>query len=92
MGSGPTFRTKSMAEYTVNQIDKIVIGALRDCIYQHGPITHEWIASAAKRITTQLRGAIKNKQITEEDEILDLFDSVDGNGKETLQRFGEICR
>ena len=34
--------------FTMTQ--KIITGALRDCIRNHGPITKEWIGSAAKRI------------------------------------------
>ena len=36
---------------------KLIAGALRNCIHAHGPITENWIDSAAKRIEGQLAGA-----------------------------------
>lgn len=33
-----------------NMTVKIINGALKDCIRNHGPITKEWIGSASKRI------------------------------------------
>lgn len=32
-------------------LHRVVVGALKDTINMHGPITPEWIGSAAKRIT-----------------------------------------
>jgi hypothetical protein len=34
---------------------RVVIGALRSCIHDHGPITPEWIGSAAKRVVGNLK-------------------------------------
>ena len=35
---------------TEEQMHRIVVGALRSCVIEHGPITKGWIGSAAKRI------------------------------------------
>lgn len=39
----------------VERLRPAVEGALKDCIYQHGPIENRWISSAAKRITGNIR-------------------------------------
>lgn len=38
----------------------VVVGALKDAINAHGPITRENIGSAAKRIVSQVEGYYKN--------------------------------
>jgi hypothetical protein len=35
-------------------LERTILGALRDTINQHGPITEENVSSAAKRVLTQL--------------------------------------
>ncbi len=35
-------------------LNRIIAGQLRSCIYAHGPISNEFIGSAAKRISTAL--------------------------------------
>ena len=35
--------------------DKMIAGALRECITAHGDITKEWIGSAAKRVRQKIR-------------------------------------
>lgn len=39
---------------TNDQLLKIVSGALKCCINDHGPITKQWTGSAAKRVVNQL--------------------------------------
>jgi hypothetical protein len=39
------------------ELERAIVGALRDQIKAHGPITPEWIGSAAKRILGQLANA-----------------------------------
>jgi hypothetical protein len=39
------------------ELERAIVGALRDQIRAHGPITPEWIGSAAKRILGQLANA-----------------------------------
>ncbi len=41
-----------------SDLERIIAGALRAAIKDHGPITLEWIGSAAKRVAGQLRGAV----------------------------------
>jgi transcriptional regulator with XRE-family HTH domain len=41
----------------LESLERVVIGALRSAIHDHGPITPEWIGSAAKRILGQLVNA-----------------------------------
>jgi hypothetical protein len=36
-------------------LERTVAGALSETIWTHGPITHEWIGSAVKRVLGQLR-------------------------------------
>lgn len=36
------------------RLERIVVGCLRATILAHGPITEEWIGSAAKRVAAQL--------------------------------------
>lgn len=43
-----------------NMTLKIVSGALRECINQHGPITTEWIGSAAKRVYGNCQQAVED--------------------------------
>jgi len=38
-----------------------IVGALRDCINQHGPITKEDIGSAAKRIIGQIKSRFESE-------------------------------
>lgn len=40
-----------------DSLERAIIGALRAAIRDHGPITPEWIGSAAKRILGQLGNA-----------------------------------
>lgn len=37
-----------------SKVAKLVSGALRTTIHEHGPITPKWIGSAAKRVTREL--------------------------------------
>ncbi len=39
------------------ELERAIVGALRDQIRAHGPITAEWIGSAAKRVLGQLGNA-----------------------------------
>jgi hypothetical protein len=41
-----------------SNLERIVAGALRAAIHDHGPITADQIGSAAKRVVGQLRGAV----------------------------------
>lgn len=43
-------------------LQPVIVGALRDCIQAHGPITHRWLQSAAKRINTQIRSRLKSER------------------------------
>src|SRR5262249_61874865 len=36
-------------------LERAVAGALSEAIWTHGPITHEWIGSAVKRVLGQLK-------------------------------------
>jgi hypothetical protein len=36
---------------------RVIVGALRNTIHAHGPITEQWISSAAKRILSGLAAA-----------------------------------
>lgn len=38
-----------------DKVERMISGSLRSCIHSHGPITHEWIGSATKRIYSQLK-------------------------------------
>jgi hypothetical protein len=40
-------------------LERAVIGALRSAIHHHGPITMEWIGSAAKRVVGNLTNAAR---------------------------------
>lgn len=44
------------------RIERLVAGALRSCIEAHGPITPEWIGSAAKRVISQLKAEERRKR------------------------------
>jgi len=44
----------------VEALDKLIAGALRDCIKSHGDITPEFIGSATKRISSSISGALKS--------------------------------
>ena len=44
-------------------IGPIVIGALRQCIHVHGPITRRWVYSASKRVVTQITGRLKSERL-----------------------------
>jgi hypothetical protein len=39
------------------ELERAIVGALRDQIKAHGPITPEWIGSAAKRVVGQMANA-----------------------------------
>ena len=39
---------------------KIISGALKNCIRDHGPITKDWIGSAAKRIYGNCQQVVEN--------------------------------
>ncbi|MNJ90421.1 hypothetical protein D3C87_80180 [compost metagenome] len=43
------------------ELNKLVQRAVKQCVNDHGPITKEFISSAAKRITGEICGLIKNK-------------------------------
>lgn len=43
-----------------------VIGALKACINDHGPITSQWLRSAAKRVLAELRVHNRFAQISEQ--------------------------
>lgn len=44
-----------------NWLERQVAGALRSTIDAHGPITPQWIGSAAKRVTAQIEAEVKRK-------------------------------
>lgn len=44
------------------QTERLIVGALRDCIHAHGPITEAWLGSAAKRVI----GALKTHRHNQE--------------------------
>lgn len=54
----------------VDRLGPAVEGAVRDCIFQHGPIDERWIASASKRITGNIKQWL-NGQESAIDELLD---------------------
>lgn len=37
------------------RLEKLIVGALRDCINQHGPVTKETAPSAAKRVIAAIK-------------------------------------
>lgn len=49
-------QNSSSQQIKFEKLLRIVTGALRSCINDHGPITSEWIGSAGKRIAAQLKG------------------------------------
>jgi hypothetical protein len=58
-----------MAEHHVDRIHveplrAPIEGALLDCIFQHGPITEHWVASAAKRVRGQLTPFFSEREET----------------------------
>lgn len=44
-----------------HELFPVVVGALRDAIKAHGPITPDLIGSAAKRVVSQVVGFEKNR-------------------------------
>ncbi len=42
------------------EIEKMICGAIRNTIKDHGPITHDTASSAAKRVIGALKGYYKN--------------------------------
>jgi hypothetical protein len=53
---------------------RAVVGALQDTINTHGPITRQWVSSAAKRII----GGLSNVSETDEGAAKDLAEQIDG--------------
>ena len=53
-----TTRVEQEAERKERSLERIVAGALRAAIHDHGPITLQTLGSAAKRIVGQLGGAV----------------------------------
>ncbi len=47
---------KQLKSIPESHLNRIIAGQLRACIKTHGPITLEFIGSAAKRIANQLLG------------------------------------
>jgi hypothetical protein len=46
----------------MGQFEREIAGALKNTIDAHGPITEDWIPSAAKRIKHALREAMKRER------------------------------
>lgn len=46
----------------MGQFEREIAGALKNTINAHGPITEEWVASAAKRIKHALRESMKRER------------------------------
>lgn len=42
-------------------LEKLAIGGLKHAINTHGPVTREWIGSAAKRIVHQIKAHVKSE-------------------------------
>mgnify|MGYP001569726791 CR=1 FL=1 len=40
-------------------VKKMIVGAIKDTINSHGPITKEWTGSAAKRVIAHFLGLVK---------------------------------
>lgn len=43
------------------QVERVIAGALKDCIHSHGPITGYWVGSAAKRVYKALGHLVRDR-------------------------------
>jgi len=53
-----------------SSVESRLAGALKNTIYAHGPITKDWVASAAKRMYGQLKGMAREQHRREKNEDL----------------------
>lgn len=45
-----------------SQLERVVAGALKSCINDHGPIRRDNLGSASKRVLAQLKGFVNNRR------------------------------
>ena len=54
----PDEKSDAQKLFEIGHLEKIISWGLRSCIHAHGPITREWIGSAAKRVAQNIRGQL----------------------------------